>query len=537
MSRSTRLLSLVLVLGSAAAVCAQSSACVQTPADRKADDKAKSLLCYLSTHTYISGQTDMADAERVQRLTGRFPAMVAFDFYGYTDGNAAANARNTDGVIAFGKRGGLVTIQWHWKAPRPSGRGEYYDRWNYPAALDDPNSQLRRDIVLIMGELKKMGDAGIPVLWRPLHEANNNFMWWQREGTENYRRLWRLLFSEAERLGVHNLVWSFNGMAAGQGTALRDWYPGDAYVDVISSDYYQSWNDYNTMRAIGPSKTLGVAETWMALDPAKDPPFSHSVVWASRDWEAAIGFSNVEAHWRTAMGNSRTISIDQVPPLGGPFADPDSGNLARGMRASASSNDAFGAGPGAAVDGDDATRWSSAWSDGEWLQVDLGATRRVDSVSIAWEAAHATAWEIQVSTDSVVWTRAASRTGSNGGTEGIGFPATNARWVRLLGTTRATEYGISVWEVRVYGPAGGTTSTGVRTATRDAPLRLTGPGRLRVDHDGAYRLEVRDLRGALLLSRRGDGPSDVLLPQGSSGLRVATLRHPSGGVVGAIPVP
>lgn len=136
----------------------------QTPADPKADDNAKALLCYLSENKYISGQTDMADANHVKDMTGRYPAIVAFDFYGYTDGNAGANAQNTQAAIDFAKkRKGIVAFQWHWKAPIPGNRGEYYTGWDYPSALKDPNSQMHKDIDLIALELKKIADAGVPV--------------------------------------------------------------------------------------------------------------------------------------------------------------------------------------------------------------------------------------------------------------------------------------------------------------------------------------------------------------------------------------
>ena len=38
-----------------------------------------------------------------------------------------------------------------------------------------------------------------------------------------------------------------------------------------------------------------------------------------------------------------------------------------------------------------------------------------------------------------------------GGTDDITIPATNARYVRVYGTQRATAYGYSLWELEVYG--------------------------------------------------------------------------------------
>ena len=54
-----------------------------------------------------------------------------------------------------------------------------------------------------------------------------------------------------------------------------------------------------------------------------------------------------------------------------------------------------------AVDGNTGTRWSSAFSDPQWLQVDLGATASITQVVLQWEAAYATAFQIQTSPDGV----------------------------------------------------------------------------------------------------------------------------------------
>src|SRR6266567_4740699 len=57
-----------------------------------------------------------------------------------------------------------------------------------------------------------------------------------------------------------------------------------------------------------------------------------------------------------------------------------------------------------AVDGNTSTRWSSAFSDPQWLQVDLGSTQSICQVTLNWEAAFASAFQIQTSTDAATWT-------------------------------------------------------------------------------------------------------------------------------------
>jgi hypothetical protein len=124
-----------------------------------------------------------------------------------------------------------------------------------------------------------------------------------------------------------------------------------------------------------------------------------------------------------------------------------------------------------AVDGDLSTRWASAWSDPQWIYVDLGKTNPLDTVSIYWEAAAAQAYTVQLANSaSGPWTVVYSTTNSTAGLKNIQFPSQNARFVKVNGTARTTTYGYSIYELQVYG--GGATNTGGGTAP-PAPTNLT----------------------------------------------------------------
>jgi beta-glucosidase len=103
-----------------------------------------------------------------------------------------------------------------------------------------------------------------------------------------------------------------------------------------------------------------------------------------------------------------------------------------------------------ATDGDPGTRWSSAPSDPQWLEVDLGAQQQICSVGIEWEAAYATAFQIQVSNDNSTWTSIYSTTTGTGGNQTFTVSATD-RYIRMYGTVRATQFGYSIFEFDVYG--------------------------------------------------------------------------------------
>jgi hypothetical protein len=118
--------------------------------------------------------------------------------------------------------------------------------------------------------------------------------------------------------------------------------------------------------------------------------------------------------------------------------------------------------PANAVDGDEKTRWSSAFRDRQWLAVDLGAVEPVHRVRLHWEDAYAKAYELQVSDDGAEWKTVRTVTGA-GGIEEYEVDATG-RYIRVLGTSRGTPYGISLWELQLFDPEGRLISQG-RPAT------------------------------------------------------------------------
>ncbi|MFB4270170.1 discoidin domain-containing protein [Nonomuraea sp. GTA35] len=145
-----------------------------------------------------------------------------------------------------------------------------------------------------------------------------------------------------------------------------------------------------------------------------------------------------------------TVSLLSVPPAHA--ADP---LLSQGKPVTASSTESAAAFPAsAAVDGNPATRWSSAFSDPQWIQVDLGATAAVSQVELSWEAAHATAFQVQVSTDGATWSNLYSTAAGTGGNQTLSVSG-SGRYVRVHGTQRATQWGYSLWEFKVYGTGGG----------------------------------------------------------------------------------
>ncbi|GAB4085816.1 hypothetical protein GCM10028784_24460 [Myceligenerans cantabricum] len=124
--------------------------------------------------------------------------------------------------------------------------------------------------------------------------------------------------------------------------------------------------------------------------------------------------------------------------------------LSQGALTASSSSEADNLGPRFAVDGDAGTRWASDPSDDEWIRVDLGASYPLDRVDLSWEGAYGAAFTLQVSDDGSEWTTVADVTGGTGGDQSFDIAA-SGRYVQLVGTERATQYGYSLWELQVFG--------------------------------------------------------------------------------------
>ncbi|GAA0996224.1 lectin [Acrocarpospora macrocephala] len=163
----------------------------------------------------------------------------------------------------------------------------------------------------------------------------------------------------------------------------------------------------------------------------------------SRNLDGYVGIQNHSGADQVAFRNIRIKELGTQPPTGT--------NLALNKPATASSVESGAYPASAAVDASTTTRWSSAFSDPQWIQVDLGATYTITRVRLVWEAAYGSAYQIQTSPNGTTWTTARSVTGGNGGEDDNTGLNNSTRYVRIYGTTRGTAWGYSLFTFEVYG--------------------------------------------------------------------------------------
>jgi hypothetical protein len=149
--------------------------------------------------------------------------------------------------------------------------------------------------------------------------------------------------------------------------------------------------------------------------------------------------------------NELKINMNAIPPNRAAFYGT---NLALNAKATASSFEVSSYGSFSAqqaVDGDYKTRWSSLWSDNQWITLDLGAVHTIDTMVLRWEHASASHYKILCATAPTNWQVAATIDDGTEEQRVIGFPPIAARFVKILGLQRNTQYGYSLWEIEVYG--------------------------------------------------------------------------------------
>ena len=294
----------------------------------------------------VAWNTD--EAEWVGRFTGKYPAIAFFDYIHLASSPANwIDYGDISPVRDWWNAGGLVGASWHWNVPRTSAdkdplqftcdAGIDFSAADAVVAGTWENDFVNASLEKIAAYLKLLQDEGIPVLWRPLHEAAGNWytqwqsgawFWWGDDGADAFVALWRYMFDWFKAAGLRNLIWVWTTQTSSASDADFDFYPGDSYVDIIGKDIYNTDDvralssqfstviQYSSHKMVTLSELGGVADMtsqwnagahWLYFMPWYDYYLGEAGYTSENHSQADISW------WEASFASDAVITRDELP--------------------------------------------------------------------------------------------------------------------------------------------------------------------------------------------------------------------------------
>ena len=323
----------------------------EQPIDREATGPARQLYRYLRDKVWgkqvLSGcqarwDYNTTDADGIYERAGKYPAINIFDFQHFRQRNLNYMGPTAK---AWHDAGGIVGFIWHWSVPvsadlspkdgfafyTPSGAegrrpGTLFSARKAVQEGTPEQRVINENLDTIVRYLLHYQQQGIPILWRPFHEAAGNtnrggkaWFWWGNDGAEAFKQLYLYTQRYLMERGVHNLIYIWTSELDDD-----DWYPGDAYVDIVARDQYHAPSQhgsfkqqYDLLRNKYPSKMLALAECDCV--PSAEAMKNDDARWLFvAPWTTPFVFSqqNDDAFWRQFLHEELILTRDEVNRAG-----------------------------------------------------------------------------------------------------------------------------------------------------------------------------------------------------------------------------
>ena len=260
-----------------------------TLSDPKATKEAQELQDYLASvygKKILSGQQEIygsgnngnyeLEFDYIKDLTGKYPAVRGFDFMNYNP-LYGWNDETTERVIEWvKKRGGIATASWHINVPKDFDSYKVGEKVDWQQCTYAVSSTFKTENCIVEGtkeneywnlaiemlaeQLGRLQDENVPLIFRPLHEAEGNkntdgsgaWFWWGKAGAKTYVKIWKYLYDKlTKEYGLHNLIWEQNLYT--WSSASLQWYAGDDYVDMVGYDKYNTVYNRHDGKTSGPN--------------------------------------------------------------------------------------------------------------------------------------------------------------------------------------------------------------------------------------------------------------------------------------------
>ena len=338
-------------------LCGFISANAQALVDANATDAAKAVYAFLydnfgnkTISGIMTGDMDKAngdvtqhpDVQAVYQASGKYPALVGFDFMNATGTHEAETWYKdyTRKAVELAKdlyrRGGLPAFTWHWRDPsrktddfyvkidgKPACTTKISDAMNADGSWNTSSElyqNIVKDIHTIADYFLELQDADMACIFRPLHEASGAWFWWGTAGGANFAKLYQLIYDETVNVkGVHNVIWVWNPCTPND----AGWNPGDDRYDIVSADIYNNAFDYSSNAdTFNKLKTLTAGKKIIALSengpiPDIDKEFEEEAVWSwwmpwYQTWGGNFVDKTSDEEWTKCMNDDRVITLEDL---------------------------------------------------------------------------------------------------------------------------------------------------------------------------------------------------------------------------------
>ena len=280
-------------------------------------------------------------------ITGKWPGL-----WGGELGFTATDIGNRQTMINQAKtewaNGSLVNLTWHMCRPDVTTcafeggiNGSHLSDAEWSQLITSGstlNNAYKAKLDTAVPYFQQLKDAGVPVLFRPLHEMNEGWAWWGgRSGSNGSARLFQITHDYLVAKGLTNIVWVWNvkDTDANNGSAgVSGFYPGDADVDVASLDPWvhgsatNAW--YQAMLGVAHGKPVSLAEVGTVPTPAQlaaQPQWTWFMIWSDY-----LTSANSSSGLQATFNSSRVLSQGQFTlPSGGTTTPPPTGGSLTGV--------------------------------------------------------------------------------------------------------------------------------------------------------------------------------------------------------------
>ncbi|WP_019909379.1 glycosyl hydrolase [Paenibacillus sp. HW567] len=231
-------------------------------------------------HDYLESPDDFSS--KLKTVSGQYAALHGYELGAIENQTASQIASQrqavVDSAIRWHKAGGIVTMSYHanlpgtaplWSNVQMSLSEADFAKYITPGTVQ--YNALIADLDNTALFLKKLSDAGVPVLWRPYHEMNGGWFWWGQKSS--FSRLWSLMFERYTLYHeLHNLLWVWSPNAKNEWCdEPAGYYPGSGSVDVLALDIYDAdfkASHHDKLWKLGCGKLIAIGENAELPSPA-----------------------------------------------------------------------------------------------------------------------------------------------------------------------------------------------------------------------------------------------------------------------------